>query len=105
MFEGSNSEGQRLIVNTQDNYVRGIDEGEILSQAGVNPDGPDVVGRVYDADGNDVAESTGTNYSTIANRGYEQIIRSTAAIRVTDSAFNFNRGVQDWNFFRILTVD
>ena len=97
----------RLIINNKDNYVRGLDEGEILaarSDAGI-------IGRVYDANGNDIAEPT-TNagsiswevpsepYANIANRGFDEITRSIVAIRITDSAFNLDRTKRNWRFLR-----
>ena len=96
----------RLIVNRQDNFVRVVDTGEILAQEGLQEDGSYVRGRVYDADGNDIEEPIqdgehGGVYSTIRNRGFEQIINNVVAIRVTDSAFQLARNYQDWWFIRI----
>ena len=61
-------------------------------------------------DGNDIEEPIEniaiTNYNEKISRGYEQIGRSTVAIRVTDSAFNLVREVnnvfvRDWRFIRL----
>ena len=93
----------KLIVNSQDNHVRGLDTGEILEAEGSGS----IRGRVYDANGNDIQEPiTGSwrddgGYASIRNRGFEEISQSTAMIRQTDSAFNLNRAIQDWRFFRI----
>ena len=111
LYDGDNTvAGQRLLVNYKDNYVRGIDEGEVLADAGIKDDGTYVRGRVYDVDGNDIEEPIEniaiTNYNEKISRGYEQIGRSTVAIRVTDSAFNLVREVnnvfvRDWRFIRL----
>ena len=117
MMDGDgSSEGQRLIVNVQDNYVRGIDTGEIISQAGLQSDGSYVRGNVYDSNGNNIQESLdngfgGTAYSRLINRGFEFINRSTVAVRLADSAFNFVRKdsddiiVRDWKFIRIVNTE
>ena len=93
----------KLVVNSQDNYVRGIDTGEILEADGTGS----VRGMVYDADGNNIQEPItgnwryGGGYAYIRNRGFEEISQSTVMIRRTDSSFNLNRSHQDWLFFKI----
>ena len=95
----------KLLINDRDNYVRGIDTGEILDADSSGR----IRGMVYDADGNNIQEPTDsitingvtTPYSTIKNRGFEEITKSCLLIRLTDSAFNLNRTRQDWKFFRI----
>ena len=79
--------GQRLIVNIRDNYVRGVDTGELISDTGLKDNGTYVRGRVYDADGNDIQEPIENRnraaYSALKNRGYELINRPTVMIRRT----------------------
>ena len=98
IYDGGNVTNQRLVVNINDNFVRGLSPDAILAES-VSGDR----GRVYDADGNDIAEPTtdaegdpNPNYVIKTIRGYIRLDNSATLVRIVDSSFNLNRNILHW---------